>query len=240
MFSDSELKLKPYILSNYYYPLVKCDNLVDSLNGLKGNIFKKIKGVSIKKNVAKRTKFYSYSFDFTVDNPFLKRYEDAFDFILKIYKDFGFCSNYKSVRESQKDYKNNYYLNPLIFEYSFSCNFGWHAHSKKYQPFQLVLNLTKKDRDYKSFLFEVSKDKNSSWKLFEQHHQGSIFSFPNPRPHRVTNIILNQKIFAPKKRLIQLLMPIHPRGGFKGDYIPIENLPEKELNKSLKIESFGK
>ena len=214
------------ILKNVFNPN-KCDVLLDKINHLRNN-HDQHKEVTLTKFNYDKTSMNYYQFNFTDSDNFFDDFIEAYNFLLKIYKKNGFNSPWNSIRHCHQNKGNHsYFLNPQIFEYIPPSNFDWHLHKPKYQKFQLVINLSKRNRDYKSSLFEIMKDETSSWKITEEHKQGSIMSFPYDKPHRVTKIKPLQEKSSIIQRHVHLVMPIHPKEGFEGSFVYLNDFSNK-------------
>ena len=212
----------------------KCDNLLRKIDIIKKNP-KKYKEVQLTKLEYKESHFNSFQFNFSDSQEFFDDFIFSFDFLLSLYIKNGFNSPWKNIKDCHNSSNdNNHFLNPLVFEYKCPANFDWHIHKPKYQKFQLVMNLSKKNRDYKSSLFEIMKDNQTSWKISNEHAQGYVISFPYGKPHRVTNIkpIKESNV---TQRHVHLLMPIHPKKGFDGAFEHLKNFNQKTfpLNANL-------
>lgn len=205
-----------------------CDNLLEKIDIIKINP-EKYKEVKLTKLDYKDSYFNSFQFNFKDSHNFFDDFIFSFNFLLSLYIKNGFNSPWETIEECHNSFiDNNYFLNPLIFEYRCPANFDWHIHKPKFQKFQLVMNLTKKNRDYESSLFEIMKDNQTSWKISDAHVQGSVISFPYGKPHRVTNInpINKSKTI---QRHVHLLMPIHPKKGFEGSFEHLSKFNQKKF-----------
>ena len=219
------------------YKNEKCDCLLRELLLIKSSP-EKFPSVKITRINHENTFFNSYEFNFEKKEKQLINFQEAFDFLLSVYTKNGFKSPWETVEACHTIGKDSeFFLNPLVFEYSIPSNFDWHMHMPFFQKFQLVMNLTKSGRDYKSALFEVIKNKDKSWKLTENHLQGQIFSFPYGNPHRVTDIEGIKNAVTPQ-RYVHLLMPIHPKGGFDGAFKALPKLNNNNYPKTLEIKNF--
>ena len=229
----SILRRQPILVAKY--PASNCDSLLGLLPNLKYHK----NNVSIKSISRPQSNFTSYSFDFNNYHQDLEAFKDAFDYLLKIYIANGFRSKWSSVVECHKSLESNdsRWLNPLIFEYVYPSKFEWHAHSARFQNFQLVMNLSLEGRDYQECLFEVAYNKQHSWKFESNHYQGSIISFPYSYAHRLTNLapVANPKHL---QRHLHLIMPLHPKKGFRGSYIPLEGWPKPPIESTLTINNL--
>ena len=226
------LRRHPVVLEDSY-EVKSCESLVGMLAVAKDSRFVKYKRISHSQSL-----FNSYEFDFSGADKSISLFENAFNYLLKCYVKNGFVCPWDSVSECHGSGETGHgaYLNPLVFEYLIPSEFGWHAHSARYQKFQLVMNLTSPGRDYESAVFEVAFNASTSWKL-TKHPQGSVFSFPYPYAHRVTRI---KPVSDPCviQRYVHLLMPIHPRGGFSGAFIPLQQWPQELLPNTKLDASF--
>jgi len=231
--AGTPLRKVPHLLEGVYNAQL-CAQLVSELDAVKKSPF-----VTYKEIAHTQSQFRSYEFDFGGGEAALALYEDAFNYLLSRYVENGFDSPWASVGECHRsgEFTSGAFLNPLVFEYRIPSEFGWHAHSARYQKFQLVMNISSPGFDYASSTFEVAFNASASWKL-RFHPQGGVFSFPYPYAHRVTEIKpLSEPCVA--QRYVHLLMPIHPRGGFKGAFIPLPGWSCQLLSKDKSIASFG-
>lgn len=105
-------------------------------------------------------------------------------------------------------------INPLVFWYP--CGVGkldWHQHPPIWQKFQLLINLTQPDIDYKGGNTHI-KMSDGSVEIFDHNFEkGDMFCFPYTNWHKVDPVLEGQ-IGNTSKR-VSILMPLHPR-------IPIE------------------
>jgi hypothetical protein len=101
-------------------------------------------------------------------------------------------------------------LEPLIFFYKPGTGkFRRHAHEPGYQKTQVLINLTKRDRDYSGGETLIEEADGNVVKLGEVFDQGDLFSFPYSLFHSVDPVL------APPSRhgvgRMSILMPFHPR-----------------------------
>jgi hypothetical protein len=104
-------------------------------------------------------------------------------------------------------------LDPLLFHYPPGTGtFRRHAHEPGYQKTQVLINLTKRHRDYAGGETLIEESDGTVVELGENFDQGDLFSFPYPLFHSV------RRVAIPKGRKgnetigrISMLMPFHPR-----------------------------
>jgi hypothetical protein len=101
-------------------------------------------------------------------------------------------------------------LDPLIFFYRPGTGaFQRHAHEPGYQKTQVLINLTKRNRDYAGGETLVEESDGNVVELGEVFDQGDLFSFPYPLFHSVAPVTSpNGKNGIGR---MSILMPFHPR-----------------------------
>ena len=138
-----------YVLVDKSFKNEKCDKLLKKIDIIKNNPDRH-KEVKITKLDYQESNFNSFQFNFLDSHNFFDDFIFAFHFLHSLYKKYGFNSPWKTIQDCHNSsVDNDYFLNPLIFEYIRPANFDWHLHKPKYQKLQLVMNLTRKNRDYK-------------------------------------------------------------------------------------------
>jgi hypothetical protein len=101
-------------------------------------------------------------------------------------------------------------LEPLIFHYKPGTGkFQRHAHEPGYQKTQVLINLTKRGRDYSGGETLIEEADGNVVRLGEIFDQGDLFSFPYSLFHSVNPVL------APESQngigRMSILMPFHPR-----------------------------
>ena len=101
-------------------------------------------------------------------------------------------------------------INPLVFWYPSGIGkFDWHQHPPTWQKFQLLINLTQPNIDYKGGHTHIEMS-DGSVEIFDHNFEkGDMFCFPYSHWHKV-DPILKGPIGDTSKR-VSILMPLHPR-----------------------------
>jgi hypothetical protein len=101
-------------------------------------------------------------------------------------------------------------LEPLVFHYRPGTGkFQRHAHESGCQKTQVLINLTKRGRDYLGSETLIEEADGNVVKLGENFDQGDLFSFPYSLFHSVNPVLApaNPKAIG----RMSILMPFHPR-----------------------------
>lgn len=132
----------------------------------------------------------------------------AFQSIFKIHSVINNIKTDSFLREY-----NKCVYNPLIFHYPpLVGKFEWHRHETTYQSYQVLLNITKRGRDYEGGETSFRMDNGDIVTLGDEFDQGDIFVFPYHLEHKVGPIISGGRTNVGR---ISVLMPFHPRAGIK-------------------------
>jgi len=148
--------------------------------------------------------------------------------IFNLYRHFGEAGELEGFDQliSDSSFTTNYRtINPLVFSYPCgTSNFGWHRHDARNQRFQLLLNVTAPNRDYRggeTLVYmgdgrpELADD---GYVCFgEEFSLGDIFSFPYDRWHKVNPT--SQAGGAGKR--VSVLMPLAVRNNpeYRNEYL---------------------
>lgn len=101
-------------------------------------------------------------------------------------------------------------LEPLIFHYQPGTGkFQRHAHQPGYQKTQVLINLTKRGRDYAGGETLIEEADGNVVELGEKFDQGDLFSFPYPLFHSVNPVAAPANPNGIGR--MSILMPFHPR-----------------------------
>jgi hypothetical protein len=102
-------------------------------------------------------------------------------------------------------------LEPLIFHYRPGTGkFQRHAHEAGYQKTQVLINLTKRGRDYCGGETVIEETDGNLVKLGEIFDQGDLFSFPYSLFHSVNPVLAPANPNATGR--MSILMPVNIRG----------------------------
>lgn len=100
---------------------------------------------------------------------------------------------------------------PLVFFYDVGAGkFERHAHSPGYQNTQVLINLTKRNRDYAGGETIIEEPEGNIVELGEVFDQGDMFSFPYALYHRVNRV--EPANHASGLGRMSILMPFNARG----------------------------
>ena len=108
-------------------------------------------------------------------------------------------------------------LEPLIFFYkSGTGKFRRHAHELGFQQTQVLINLTKRNRDYFGGETIIEEANGNEVELGDVFDQGDLFSFPYSLFHAVKDVELRDG--SNEGGRMSILLPFHPRNRTKIRY----------------------